>query len=209
VRDQDCAVGGKKSDKCNVRQFFGNSEDACEANYFEFGHAYACNPQKLPLCEASKHCSRNPDIACTDANVATVCGVGDKCLADLAPSSVEGGVGGCYDNTKVACLFTPKVMLKDSWNWCTGECRAGAIVGDVPSDIGGSRVKHLYGGCWDGTETKRNTEDKWIMDGGEVINENECRLERITQNELKDYPDFRNLRPWIVYPGSVQVGTYK
>ena len=219
VRDQDCAVGGKKSDKCNIRQFFGNSEDACEANYFEFGHAYACNPQKLPLCDASKHCSRNPDIACTNANVGTVCGVGDKCLADLAPSSVEGGVGGCYDSTKVACRFTPKLMLKDSWNWCTGECRAGAMVGDSLSDstdpLNPTLVKHLYGGCWDGTETKRNTDKKLeelIMDGG--MGKNECRLERITKEEIDkkiktEQPYYRNIRPWIVYPGSVQVGTYK
>ncbi|MEK6534866.1 MAG: hypothetical protein AABZ40_04315, partial [Thermodesulfobacteriota bacterium] len=93
--------------------------------------------------------------------------------------------------------------------WCTGECRAGAMVGDSLSDKDGSRVKHLYGGCWDGTETKRNTEDTLVMKGTMNENENECRLERMTQDELKKYPDFRNLRPWIVYPGSVQVGTYK
>ncbi len=213
VRNEDCNIGGVKDAKCNIRQFFGNSEDACEANYFEFGHAYACNPEKLPLCGTSKHCSRNPDIECTDANVASVCGVGDKCLADLAPSSVDGVAGGCYDDKKVACRFTPKVMLKDSWNWCTGECRAGAIVGDVPSDISGSLVKHLYGGCWDGTETKRNTNlDELIMDDNK--GENECRLERITQKEIDEQSNtkksyYRNLRPWIVYPGSVQVGTYK
>ncbi len=93
------------------------------------------------------------------------------------------------------------------------------MVGDSLSDstdpLNPTLVKHLYGGCWDGTETKRNTDKKLeelIMDGG--MGKNECRLERITKEEIDkkiktEQPYYRNIRPWIVYPGSVQVGTYK
>jgi len=190
VRDQDCALGGNKNDKCMVREFFGNSEDACEANYFQFSHAYACDPLKLKPCE--KYCTGNPDLKC---DIDWDCGLGDKCVGYLAPSVG----GGCYDAQKVACRFTPKVMLKDSWNWCTGECRAGSIVGGTLFDADNTKVRHIYGGCWDGTETMKNTDlEKHIFVIPEL--EYECRLEPSLN---------KNIRPWIVYPGSVQIGTLK
>ncbi|MFH1009023.1 MAG: hypothetical protein V1800_16235, partial [Candidatus Latescibacterota bacterium] len=199
VRDQDCALGGNKNDKCMVREFFGNSTDACEANYFEFSHAYACDPLKLKPCET--YCTGNPDLKCdSDGD----CGLGDKCVDYLAPSVG----GGCYDAQKVACRYTPKVMLKDSWNWCTGECRAGSIVGDTLFDAANTKVRHIYGGCWDGTETVRNTDlETTIMDA--KLGYNECRESAITKDDANKDKIFKNIRPWIVYPGSVQIGTVK
>ncbi|MBI4139075.1 hypothetical protein HY479_02895 [Candidatus Uhrbacteria bacterium] len=202
TRHEDCDLPGKKGDKCNIREFFGNSDDACEANYFEFSHAYACDPLKIQKCGDKKFCSRNPNIECSSNGD---CGVGDKCVSGIAPSNGEGGTGGCFDETKVACRFTPKVMLKDSWNWCTGECRAGTLVGNVPNDASSARARHVYGGCWDGTETKRNIDlDTPIMETAvskPAADLNECLIEAQTKN--------KNIRPWIVFPGAVQIGTYK
>ncbi|MCI0479371.1 hypothetical protein L0Y59_02395 [Candidatus Uhrbacteria bacterium] len=199
-RDSECGTGAK----CVFREFFGNSTDACEPGYFEFSHAYTCNPttDRLPSCP-QRLCSRNTTLYDIQNNVVDgcdddgECGSGDICMQGLAPASMEGQTGGgCFDEQKVACLYTPRVMLVDSWNWCTGECRAGPLVGNEPTDAQGSLVKHVYGGCWNGTETKRNTDIKIpIMD----TNTNECSL------GMTD----KDVRPWIVYPGAVQIGSYR
>ncbi len=202
--DVQCELAGKKGDRCVIREFFGTNEDACEENFFEFSHAYTCDPIQLPTCGTEKRCSRNPNIICTDANVDSVCGSGDTCVAGLAPSS-QGLTGGCFDDQTNTCRYTPKLLLKDSWNWCTGECRAGAVVGGVPTDAGDTIVRHIYGGCWDGTETSKNTSiGQSLM--GEAANPanitNECSA--VSSGDLDP-----NIRPWIVYPGSVRVGVFK
>ncbi|MFH1973632.1 MAG: hypothetical protein ABIK13_03455 [Patescibacteria group bacterium] len=200
-RDNECGTG-----KCEFREFFGNSTDACEPGYFEFSHAYTCNPtSRMPSCP-DKLCNRNTSIysvANPSTNVVEgcdndgQCGSGDRCIEGLAPASVEGQVGGgCFDEQKVACLYTPRVMLIDSWNWCTGECRAGALVGNEPMDVASSKVKHVYGGCWDGTETVKNWDISTPIMGA---NTNECSLGETN----------RNIRPWIVYQGAVQLGSYR
>ena len=201
-RDNECGTDGK----CQFREFFGNSPDACEVGWFEFSHAYTCNPNGMGNCP-SKLCSRNTTSttdqvgnfnSCTDVSgQSNSCGVGDTCEAGLAPASVEGQVGGgCWDEQKASCLFTPRLMLVDSWNWCTGECRAGAMVGNQPSDTASSKVKHVNGGCWNGTETAKNTDiTQKIM----ATTANECSLGFVNMN----------VRPWIVYQGAVQVGSYR
>jgi len=188
-RDQECQLQGQKDAKCAIRQLFGNNTDACEANYFEFSHAYACDRNKLPNCgDDTKRCSRNPDIECP----LFPCGFGDTCEAGLAPS------GGCFDIDNVVCRYTPKVMLKDNWNWCTGECREGPVVGNEPTDISTAKVRHINGGCWDGTETTKNINIKQFIMGGDEDNPNECEL------SSQGLPN--SIRPWVVYPGAVQIG---
>jgi hypothetical protein len=89
--------------------------------------------------------------------------------------------------------------LKDSFNWCTGECRS-VRVGNDWIDGPGAKVRHVYGGCWDGTETKKNSDpDRVIMSEG-VNNTDECSLD----TNVGVYT-----RPWIVYPGAVEIGTIK
>ncbi|MFH1077910.1 MAG: hypothetical protein V1745_01335 [Patescibacteria group bacterium] len=212
-RDSECGTAGK----CDFREFFGNSVDACEPGYFEFTHAYSCNPStKMPSCP-SKLCSRNTAINEVVNNIVEGCnndgdcGSGDKCIEGLAPASVEGQVGGgCFDDQKTACTYTPRVMLVDSWNWCTGECRAGPMVGNEPTDDPNSIVKHIFGGCWDGTETMKNTDIKFrIME----TKANECNIsldplafDPIPAVSIKKAS---NIRPWIVYQGAVQLGSYR
>jgi hypothetical protein len=189
-RDQECQLSGLKDAKCQIRELFGNSDEACEQNYFEFTHAYSCGKElEATKCGAEKRCSRNPKITCTDQTVLDDCGSGDTCEEGLAPS------GGCWDADNVVCRYTPKVMLKDNWNWCTGECRAGIVKGKEPTDISLAKVRHVYGGCWDGGETFKNTDvTKKILDKKDP---NECETDPV---------DDKNIRPWIVYPGAVQIG---
>lgn len=206
-RDSQCEAAGYKGDKCQVREFFGNSEDACEANYFQFTHAYTCQGGILPSCNTSNasngagadyRCANRPDISCDALSQNSVqCG-GDACIAGLAPPSSESsGKGGCFDNQLNVCKYTPRLLVKDSFNWCTGECRTGPKAGNVPTDGAGSKVKHVYGGCWDGTETAKNTNlNSQVMSG---LN-NECSL--TPSSEIR-------FRPWVVYQGAVEIGTLK
>jgi hypothetical protein len=208
-RDIECQSIGKPTDKCVIREMFGNSEEACEANYFDFTHAYACNPKLLPNCNSSNlsngaaadfRCLRRPDIVCNALSESDIVCGGDPCVAGLAPPPVNGApIGGCFDTQKNICMFTPRVMLKDSFNWCTGECRTvKTAVGYV--DSLSSKVKHVYGGCWDGTETSKNTNiNQQIMLEG-LNNTNECSLNPSTTTPANGY------RPWIVYPGAVEIG---
>jgi hypothetical protein len=51
--DADCS-SPSNPDVCQIRTMFGNSQDACEQNYFEFAHLYACNgPAGKPNCSQS------------------------------------------------------------------------------------------------------------------------------------------------------------
>lgn len=212
--DSQCEAAGRKGDKCQPRTLFGSSDDACEPNYFQFTHAYSCERGVLPTCNlkntsngaaADFRCANRPDIVCDALSQNSAqCG-GDACVAGMAPpSSEDGGIGGCFDNQLNVCKFTPRILLKDSFNWCTGDCRNGPKAGNVPTDSAGSKVKHVYGGCWDGTETSKNNDVKIpIMDK----NSNECSLTPIVDgNGNALFPAYR---PWIVYQGAVEIGTIK
>jgi hypothetical protein len=144
TEDTDCTGGtsGVAGDRCNVRQFFGNSSEACEQNYFEFSHVYTCDGQRSvselacdrragSSAQSRFSCARNPERLCTGLTDVTTCGAGDQCIIDLAPK------GGCWDSATLACHFTPRVLIEDNWGWCTGECRSNVIttpaVGDTPA----------------------------------------------------------------------------
>lgn len=208
-RNGDCQAAGNPTDTCKPRLFFGNTDDACEANYFEFSHAYSCNPTTMPSCKDGNgneilRCSNNPDLPCTTA---AQCGSGDTCVAGLAPTGAEGSIGGCYDPDKVACRYTPKLLLEDNWNWCTGECRKGPLVGGQPTDVTAglnqSAVRHVYGGCWDGTETKMNTDVSANAPTIMLTSQNECQKGTIDDVARK------TIRPWVVYQGAVQIGIFQ
>ncbi len=228
-QDSDCTAGGSVGDRCNIRQFFGNSADACEQNYFEFSHIYTCEGERsvvkstCSLRDASAggegavvttlyRCGRNPERSCNPRFPTVSCGGNDVCLLDLAPK------GGCWQGATQTCRFTPRVLIEDNWGWCTGECRThvrnvpgvdGApstneIVDDVLGDatLSGemSRVAHPFGGCYSGIPVNGVKEKNEVMlnTDGRPLTRNECTV---------DFPDNDNYlkRPWIVYPGSLQL----
>lgn len=151
-------------------------------------------------------CSRDPAKACSTS---AECAPGDECVESLAPP------GGCFDSASNACRFTPRVMLQDNWGWCTGECR-NEIVGGNLEDSSTVTVKHPYGGCYvgnvfNGTQSSRtrfNTRagsaepnppsvpasQHYVTGNDEDTGLGECRLENSGTR-----------RPWIVYPGSLQL----
>ncbi len=202
TQDTDCFSSGEARDICNIRTFFGNSEDACEPNYFEFSHVYSCNgPATVGgvsnLCNPSGasgfRCSGNPELRCSGASDVTTCAAGDRCIPDLATKT------GCWDATTNSCRFTPRVLIEDNWGWCTGECRTVNSPTGLTDPLTSS-VLHPYGGCYAGVPlgggranaTKLNTD-------GTRLTPSECFEEYPGEGSLGRY------RPWVVYPGSLQL----
>jgi hypothetical protein len=193
-KDSECTFGGKPG-TCNPRVYFGNDANACDEQYFEFRHAYTCLPNNHPSdtqCPMNGVCSSDPNHDCTtSANCAT----GDRCIQNS--SHVPNG---CYDPGTNTCRFTPRVMVIDNWGWCTGECRNVKGV-NGPTDSGSS-VLHPNGGCFDASLIKKNTYPSESI--GKPGGLNECSLTSPSSGNNAD-PD----RPWIVFPGSVQLLTGK
>lgn len=229
AQDSDCTGGtsGVVGDRCNIRQFFGNSPDACEQNYFEFSHVYVCNGQRSvmqPTCSTAYasgsdssiyHCARNPEVPCGTPGLDAACGPNEYCLADLAPK------GGCWDETTHACHFTPRVLVEDNWGWCTGECRQNrhAVPGvggapatvEVSDDTNGDAtvgsemvsVAHPFGGCYSGMPvngTPNKNEVRLNTNQRLPLTDNECNAENPGDSDARFL-----MRPWIVYPGSLQL----
>jgi hypothetical protein len=206
TQDTDCFAPGEARDVCNIRTFFGNSTDACEPNYFEFSHVYSCNgPATVGgvsnVCNPSGatgfRCSGNPEVRCTGASDTTSCAAGDRCIQDLATKN------GCWDPVTNSCRFTPRVLIEDNWGWCTGECRTvNSPTG--PTDALTSNVLHPYGGCYAGVPLGASESNMVRLNNGN-------RLSRLTPvgECTQALPDadagLGGLRPWVVYPGSLQL----
>lgn len=205
TQDTDCYGPNQPKDTCNIRPFFGNSLDACEPNYFEFSHVYTCEGVTSVggagnVCNAPGatgfRCSSNPEVTCTGASDTNSCAKGDRCIPDLAKKN------GCWDPAARTCRFTPRVLIEDNWGWCTGECR-NTITDGALTDAPTSNVLHPYGGCYAGVPlgalsknaVKLNTTNRAI----DPLTLNECSESNPGRGEFGSY------RPWIVYPGSLQL----
>ena len=173
------------------------------------------NPDGSPLVTQAR-CSRDATRFC---RVDSDCAAGDQCIAaGLAPPN------GCWDELNGACRYTPRVFLQDNWGWCTGECRAQSGA-NGPRDSASSPVQHPYGGCYTpvplGGDPQKdaarlNTQlqvtaaspnrligfDQDISDGRNL----ECAIDRpLGPFGASTADPRRNFRPWIVFPGSIQL----
>lgn len=180
--DKQC---GTEGGFCESRVSFGNDQDACEEQYFEFRHAYSCLGSSIPTesCDTSAgHCSRNPLATCTASDLSR-CAEGDSCVQNMSSS-----LTGCFDNERGVCRFTPRIKLIDNWGWCTGECRSTINQQTRKlEDASSAQVLHPNGGCFDASGIKDN------VNFTTAIGPNEC-----ADTSSSD-------RPWIIYPGSVQL----
>lgn len=214
--DSDC-TNGKQKDICTVRTLFGNSTEACEPNYFEFSHLYECGGKiGMQTCEYERtvgqgnfiegRCSRDSNRGCTTAAqeaggiAALRCAAGDVCIpTGLAPNNGEGG---CWDEKTNSCRFTPRVLLQDNWGWCSGECRDDVVSGTLQDKKPPSNnVLHTYGGCYAWGTHGAVEANIQLDDFNDYFFENECKQENPNLQKTK----FGNYRPWIVYPGSLQL----
>ncbi|HBD05139.1 TPA: hypothetical protein DCZ32_01635, partial [Candidatus Uhrbacteria bacterium] len=68
-----------------------------------------------------------------------------------------GGAGGAVSGADGACVFQPRVHVKDNWGYCTGVCE-GALAGDA---------------CYDGTFEDQSNEcdiEKYPSSGNSSTN---------------------------------------
>lgn len=185
-------------------------------------NAFSCGPSldgaAIPVLPTATQgrCSEDTTRFC---NANSDCAAGDTCIAaGLAPP------GGCWDDLNNACRFTPRVFLQDNWGWCSGECRS-QVAGDTLTDAPGSPVKHPYGGCYSPVPLGGNVETQSVRYNTQPIADRDhpnqltgydrdigvaARLECAMDRPLGAFTStgvqsMRNFRPWIVFPGSVQL----
>ncbi len=202
-----CTKPQPTKDTCLTRQMFGNSADACQANYFEFQHLYVCGAKEESLqnCTNEGRCSRNPDQTCNDS---AGCAAGDECLVNGALAQK----GGCFDPNTASCRFTPRILIEDNWGWCTGECRDSVIAGQL-TDSTNSSVLHKYGGCYSAS-TPGSTKPNVLLNTSNfgLQSFNYCNGEKFPTpwpagSRPPNTEEKKGIaaRPWIVYPGSIQL----
>ncbi len=198
--DQDCRAGSTDDDTCNIRVGFGSSNDACEQNYFEFTHVYTCDKTQqadttYACLTAGGRCSNDNTRICGGA---FKCIAGDTCIQNMAQP------GGCFDATNAACRYTPRILIKDNWGWCTGECRVqdlgGGKLGLGFKDADGVARNNILlpnGGCYDASGIYLNTNPTLPLNVAQSQDKtNMCNPD----NSGSFY------RPWIVFKGALQLG---
>ena len=138
--DDDCGLTSA-GERC-VLSRFGNAPAACDEQYFEFEHTYICNRDllnHLPVCTGA-------DLDPTNKNAPHA-----SCARDLN-----------FDGIADACMFRPKVQVRDNWGYCNGICPS---VGLGATSAGGLRCFEnecdVHPGAWTGfggfiTLTPRN-----------------------------------------------------
>ena len=188
-KDDDCG----NDDKCDVRMLFGNSSDACRQGYLEYTHVYSCTTNEVQvykdsssICDVKSACEDMPDLPCADTF--NFCRPDEKCVYGLAKRF------GCYNQTLDRCRYTPRVQVVDGWGWCTGNCsqeNEATPAGDPKS----GRIRHPFGGCWDGSNTKFNTDLIYNPLTAKTL-ANEC--DDMNLNPATNRPD-------IVFKGSIEV----
>ena len=202
--DDDCGNG----DECETRMFFGNSTEACQQGYFEFSHVYQCNPQSVldlvnndKICDRTGLCENEPGLTCS---AASDCRPGEECIFNQLAEP-----DGCYNEQLSRCRFTPRIMVIDNWGWCTGDCSRENEVkpGDTENLSKSDLIRHPYGGCWNGSATKINSEVSYEDTQDPYFGStmpNECKPYFEEENYFTR-DAFKLYRPWIVFDGSVEV----
>jgi hypothetical protein len=140
---------------CDPNSFAG-ADRACENSYVTFTNNYICTEGLV------QQMSNTGRICQVDSN-------GKLVNSPCTGGPVVGGEG--------ACVFQPRVSVKDNWGWCTGECPGGT---DGTDD------------CYDGTRFGAETP----TDG----RQNECDWRNCPGDDCGTDAD-----PWIYYDGFVVV----
>lgn len=102
---------------------WGGTPSACETSYITFTNDYTCSDSMVSnLASGGRTCEVDED---TGRLIYSPC-------TGSASGIIEGGDG--------ACVFQPRVHVKDNWGWCTGECDSGL------SSSGGDGTDECYQG---------------------------------------------------------------
>ena len=115
---------------------FGQSKEACRPRPVTITYVYECaeNPQTPSLPTCTEDTGKRP----SPAQAAT----------------------GCWDNTAKACIFVPRVHIKDNWGLCTGRCPGGPA---------GEKCFDDADGATGNNECRINKPEPWVSFHGRVI----------------------------------------
>jgi hypothetical protein len=83
--------------KCDLDTEWGLTSESCDPNYLTYSHIYTC-PSSMIL-DSSKACANN-----------------DPASASNGPCVVDSGTA------EAACVYQPRVHVRDNWGWCAGTC---------------------------------------------------------------------------------------
>ena len=89
--------GNESTTYCDEEDEWGHTSQACDPSYFNFENDYLCSQDildNLPQCILDEE--RLLNAPCTSGD-----------LSSIASN---------------ACVFQPRVFIKDNWGWCTGYC---------------------------------------------------------------------------------------
>jgi hypothetical protein len=129
---------------------FAGSGRACDETYISLTNHYVCDEGLLntyPSCQVDDETGKLLNAPCTGGDVA--------------------GAGG-------ACVFQPRVSVKDNWGWCTGTCPGGVDETDECYDgnqFTGDNLNECNWDCPGGPTCQRGAagSDPWIYYDGYII----------------------------------------
>ncbi|MCC7357779.1 hypothetical protein IT408_04760 [Candidatus Uhrbacteria bacterium] len=170
----DCGEGAT----CVERLTYGSSPLACEANYFEFKHAYNCSNLQKPAMDCPYF-----SVGAQKNAIEKSCTVGNN-----------------VSNAKTECRFVPRVFVQDNWGWCTGNCKdslpSSLSLKNPPVSPKDLSLKN--GGCYDASKSySQNT----FIDYSLKINmcDAESSMKSRYNNSSFTYD------PWIRYNGYIEL----
>ncbi|MBI4433344.1 hypothetical protein HY632_01075 [Candidatus Uhrbacteria bacterium] len=126
---------------CDGRSSFGQVSGACVEEPWSYWWPYRCIKGQLPTCTGESGRKPGADQ------------IAGGCWDPTAVNSASGAAG--------ACVYVPRVYLKDNWGWCTGQCGGTTSPGGT--------------GCYDnngeniGDECDTTRPEPWTQFSGRVL----------------------------------------
>lgn len=145
---------GSGDSKCTLGSEWGLNADSCQGDYFDYSHIYTCSQGTVNALEdADRQCTYDSNGYVTNS------------------PCVDGG----------ACVFRPRVHVRDNWGWCTGVCEEGSSYDEdhstgcydgyqdtsfMATNYPQSECAYLYYPSTSGTASEN---DPWVYYDGNII----------------------------------------
>ena len=97
---------GTQNSKCDLGTEWGLTDESCDPYYFKYNHIYTCSSEILR--DSTAKCSDSATDNDTDYD-------SFPCWLDQSGDTIAD-----------ACVFQPRVHVRDNWGFCTGTCTTGS-----------------------------------------------------------------------------------
>ena len=146
---------------------WGRTNESCETGYITYNHNYLCSES---IYNSLDSCQTSDFVTMPDGKTVLL-------------------GGPCKDATENACVFQPKVHIRDNWGYCTGLCEGASATGGDTND--GDL-------CYDSSEIPSIGRDECILECPSTSVD--CIKGSIDQS---NYATVDN--PWVYYDGQIYV----